>query len=46
MFLMSYINSYKEQKQLQDHIATNNTDLKRLRKEGLLKTQEELDNEQ
>jgi hypothetical protein len=40
------VNSYKEQKQLQDHIATNNTDLKRLRKEGLLKTQEELDNEQ
>lgn len=40
------VSSYKEQKKLEAHITSNNTDLKRLRKEGVLKDQEELDNEQ
>ena len=37
------VEGYKEQKQIQDHIATNNTDLKRLRKEGALLDKDELD---
>lgn len=37
------IDGYKQQKQIQEHIATNNTDLKRLRKEGSLLDKEDLD---
>lgn len=36
---------YIEQTKLEAHIATNNTDLKKLRQEGALKDQDELDNE-
>lgn len=36
------VDGYKEQKQLKEHIASNNTDLKRLRKEGLLLDKDEL----
>lgn len=37
------IDGYKQQKQIQEHIASNNTDLKKLRKEGTLLEKEELD---
>lgn len=41
----SLIKSYKDQKQLEAYIATNNTDLKKLRKEGLLQNEDELKDE-
>ena len=37
------VDAYKEQMKLEAHIASNNTDLKKLRKEGLLEDQDELD---
>lgn len=37
------IDGYKQQKQIQDHINTNNTDLKKLRKEGSLLDKDEID---
>ena len=39
------IKSYKEQKQLEAHIESNNTDLKTIDKEGLLKDEDELNND-
>lgn len=40
------VENYKEQVQLENHIKTNNTDLKRLRKEGALLEKDELDKEE
>lgn len=37
--------AYKQQKQIESHIKTNNIDVKKLRNEGNLLTQEELDKE-
>lgn len=39
------VKMYKEQQQIAEHIKSNNTDLKKLRKEGVLKDQDELDKE-
>ncbi|MGN1392592.1 MAG: hypothetical protein ACI4V7_00900 [Succinivibrionaceae bacterium] len=39
------VDMYKEQCQIEDHIKSHNTDLKKLRKEGVLKDQEDLDKE-
>lgn len=39
------VESYKKEMQIEDHIRTHNTDLKKLRAEGTLKDQDELDNE-
>jgi hypothetical protein len=37
------VDAYKEQVKIDEHIRTNNTDLKKLRREGLLLTSEELE---
>lgn len=39
------VEAYKEEMKLDAHIKSNNTDLKKLRKEGALLNQEELDKE-
>lgn len=39
------VDAYKQQNQIEEHIKSNNTDLKRLRKEGALKEEDELDKE-